>query len=449
MAKQMSGSLLAASQGANLPARVKTAILDQQDASERTIGWVQLAVVLTFLTLFLLAPNTLNVPQVDRPISWILAAYLGFTLIRLSMSYRTRLPGWVLGLSVIVDITLLIALIWSFHLDYNQPPSFSLKTPTLLYVFIFIALRTLRFEARYVLLTGLAAALGWGCMIVYVLYSDPEDMMITRDYVTYLTSNSILLGAEFDKIISILVVSGILALALRQARGVLVRSLAEQDAHRELSRFFSPEIADQIAHSEERVQAGEGEARDAAILTTDIRGFTKLSQSLPAREVIAILTEYQARIVPIIRRHGGTIDKFLGDGILATFGAAMPSETYAADAMRAAQDVLVDTKAWAEERAAAGATPLKIGVAVTTGRVIFGAIGDESRLEYTVIGDPVNLAAKLDKHTKVEKVRSLTTAAAYDLAGKQGYRPAGRKRLRKARAVDGVAAKLDLVVLES
>ena len=79
---------------------------------------------------------------------YALAAYFGFTVLRLGLAYRGRLPGWLLSLSVVIDMALLMGLIWSFHLQYHQPPSFYLKAPTLLYVFIFIALRALRFEAR-------------------------------------------------------------------------------------------------------------------------------------------------------------------------------------------------------------------------------------------------------------------------------------------------------------
>jgi len=432
---------------AKIPERVEAAIHAQQDASERLIGWIQLAVVVTFGTLYVLSPKTFSAQAEIVPVPYALAAYLMFTILRLALAYRGRLAGWFLTVSVVADMGLLLGLIWSFHIQYNQPPSFYLKAPTLLYVFIFIALRALRFEARYVLIAGFVSALGWGFLIAYVIYSQPEDPMITRNYVTYLTSNSILLGAEFDKIVSILVVTGILALAIWRARRLLVRAVVEQAAARDLSRFFAPEIAERIKGSDHVIHAGEGEARDAAILTTDIRGFTKFAEAVPAREVIALLTEYQSRVVPVIRRHGGSVDKFLGDGILATFGAAVPSATYAADALRAADEVLAAGAAWAAERTAAAASPLPVSVSVTTGRVVFGAIGDEERLEYTVIGDPVNLAAKLDKHSKVEKCRGLTTAETLALAEAQGYMSPPGRMVRPRRAVEGVATPVDLVPL--
>lgn len=435
-----------AGSGRALPVRLQETIRAQQDASEILIGWIQLAVVVIFGTLWAVSPKTVD-PAAALPVPLTLGAYFLFTVLRLGLAYRRRLPGWMLALSVVIDMALLLGLIWTFHLQYDQPPSFYLKAPTLLYVFIFIALRALRFEARFVLLAGLVAAAGWGVMIAYVLQSDPADNMITRDYVEYLTANRILLGAEFDKIVSILVVTGIIALAIGRARSLLVRSVSEAAAVRELSRFFSPEIARQITDSEERIRAGRGVFREAAILTLDVRGFTRLTNERPADEVIGLLTEYQRRVVPIVQRHGGAIDKFLGDGILATFGAAMASPTAAADALRAVADIMAEVESWNAVRAADGLEPVRIGAAVATGRVLFGAVGDETRLEYTVIGDPVNLAAKLEKHTKAEGVRALTTLAAYESAVAQGYVFRGRLDLRRRRPVEGVAGPLDLVVL--
>ncbi len=431
----------------SLPARVRAAIREQQDASEILIGWIQLAVVITFGVLYAVSPKTFRADAPFEPVPWALGFYFSFTLIRLYAAYRHRLPFWFLAVSVVLDIVLLLGLIWSFHIQYAQPPSFVLKAPTLLYVFIFIALRALRFEARFVLLTGLVAAAGWLLLVLYVVTVDPADNMITRDYVTYLTSNTILLGAEFDKVASILVVTAIIALALHRGRQLLVRAISEETAARDLSRFFAPEIARQITHAEARISAGEGEIREAAILTLDIRGFTRLAARMAAGDVISLLAEYQARMVPLIHRHGGTVDKFIGDGILASFGAAVPSETHARDALLAVDAIMAAAAAWREERRSAGLEAVEIGAAVATGPVVFGAVGDESRLEYTVIGDPVNLSAKLEKHTKAESVRALTTAESYALARAQGYRPPREPAALPGRAVAGVEDPVDLVVL--
>jgi adenylate cyclase len=152
-------------------------------------------------------------------------------------------------------------------------------------------------------------------------------------------------------------------------------------------------------------------------------------------------------MVPVIRRHGGGVDKFLGDGIMASFGAAKISETYAADALRAVDELLAAAEAWRAERAAEGRGTPSLGIGVAVGPVLFGAVGTEVRLEYTVIGDAVNLAAKLEKQCKVERVRALTTADAYAVAVAQGYAAPVPHEGRAARAVGGVDQPLDLVVL--
>jgi adenylate cyclase len=352
-----------------------------------------------------------------------------------------------LAISVVFDMTLLMVLIWSFHLQYGQPASFYLKAPTLLYVFIFIALRALRFEARFVLLAGFVAALGWGFLILYVVFSDPGNMMITRDYVRYMTSNSILLGAEFDKIISILVVTVIIAVALQRAKALLVRSVAEHTAAQELSRFFAPEIAAKIKASDQEITSGSGEARDAAIVNIDMRGFTLVAARESPDRVMQLLAEYQRRMVPAIQDHGGSIDKFLGDGIMATFGAAFSTPTYAADALRAIDDVIDAAARWREESRVAGNPCPEINASAATGRIVFGAVGDETRLEYTVIGDAVNLSAKLEKQNKVLRVRALCDAATYELALEQGYRPPAERQRVPDATVEGVGRPVDLIVL--
>jgi adenylate cyclase len=431
----------------DLPLRVREAIARQEDRSEQLIGWVQLTIVVTFGLLYGLSPKTYAADSPFEPVPWILGSYLALTLVRLVWSYRARLPDWSLAFSALFDIGLLMLLIWSFHVQYGQPPSFYLKAPTLLYVFIFIGLRALRFDPRFVLLTGLLAAAGWGGMILYVVASEGGKMMITRDYVEYMTANAMLLGAEFDKIISILTVTAILAAALWRGRALLVRSVAEGLAAEELSRFFAPEVAQRIKGAERTIAAGEGELREAAVVFLDLRGFTRLVEREEPAGVMALLADYQARVIPVLQGHGGSIDKFLGDGIMASFGASRPSGTYAADALRALDAVMRTAEAWEAERRAAGLPAPRVNGAATVGRVLFGAVGDESRLEITVIGDPVNLSAKLEKHNKTAGTRALATTDALELARAQGYAPASAPRRLERESVEGLADPLDLAVL--
>jgi len=428
-----------------LPARVTEAIQRQDNSSEVLVKVIQLTVVCIMGVLYLLSPKTHAGTQF-APVPYALATYLVANTIGLIWALRRGLPDWAVYVSIVFDMALLMVLIWSFHIQYGQPASFYLKAPTLLYIFIFIALRALRFETKFVLAAGFIGAAGWLAMVLYVTLADPVDAMITRNYVTYLTTNSVLLGAEFDKIISILLVTGILALALKRAHSLLVRAVAEQTAAQDLSRFFDESVATQITGSVEQISAGQGVKRDAAILNVDIRGFTTMASEMDAGEVMTLLTMYQSRLVPLIQQHGGTIDKFMGDGIMATFGAANENETASADALKAVDAIFEEVGEWAGEGQPEQLASLKINAAVATGPVSFGAVGDEHRLEYTVIGDAVNLSAKLEKHNKQLGCRAVTTRDTYDQAEAQGYQ-ADKNLEFIGGAVHGTDGTQDLVIL--
>jgi len=413
----------------DLPPAVRARITVLQDNSEKLIGWSQLAIVILFGVLYGLSRQTVPMGTAI----WLLTpaaigVYFIATVIRLVMAYRIRMGFWLLAGSIVIDMALLYGLIWSFHLQYMQPASFYLKAPTQQYVYIFIALRALRFEVRYVVLAGIAAALGWLALVGYVVFADPHDPMITRNYVQYLTSNSVLLGAEIDKIITISAFTTILAFAIHGARRLMTQAVTGSHAQENLSRFFAPEIARHISREGAAISAGEGEARDAAILNLDVRGFTALASSASPQEVMGVLADYQRRMVPIIQRHGGAIDKFLGDGIMATFGATKPLADYAARAMAALEECMATAAAWTEEQAALGRSSLAVNGALASGRIVAGAVGDATRLEYTVIGDAVNLSAKLEKHNKVQGCRALALKETYDAALAQGYQPQAQHR---------------------
>ena len=300
------------------------------------------------------------------------------------------------------------------------------------------------------MLAGLMGVLGWGLMIVYVLIMNPHQDMITRDYVHYMTSNSILLGAEFDKIISILLVTGILAVALIRARRLLIASVSEKQASEELSRFFSRDVAQRIKNSDDSIKAGMAERREAAIINLDMRGFTNLAASESAEKVMGMLAEYQSLCVPVIQKHGGSIDKFMGDGIMATFGASTPSESYAANAMRAMDELMDITAKWTSGETSNDGLPRpSVNGSIAVGSILFGAVGDESRLEYTVIGDAVNLSAKLEKQNKNLGVRAIGDRLGYDRAIEQGYIPLLPKETKDQETVDGVRHPMDLVILAS
>ncbi|RWW97968.1 adenylate/guanylate cyclase domain-containing protein [Aestuariirhabdus litorea] len=388
---------------------MSAAIYRQQQGSERLIAWVELAVVLTFLLLYLLTPKTFVAPELNvsfdaslwpqlleaisrEPVPWALGLYLVVTLGGLLQAYSERLLSWRSYSAIVLNFALLYGLIWSFHVQYQQPPAFYLKAPTLLYVFIFIAIRALRFEARYVLFAGGCAVVGWMLLVYYVLYASGGEMPLTRDYVHYLTSNSVLLGAEFDKMISMVIVTSILALAITRARALLFEAVVETKIATDLARFVPAEVARQVSRDDPDLEFGGGKVGEATILFSDIEGFTSLSEQTPPVDLIRRLNRYFSVLSGPIESRGGAINQFQGDAVLASFNMPIEDRNHAVNAIRAALEIQ------ARLRTEDAALVTRIGI--NTGSVVGGLVGTPERLSYTVHGDTVNLAARLEQLNK-------------------------------------------------
>lgn len=429
-----------------LPERIRTAIDEREHANEIMARLIQLTIVLVFSAIYAISPKT-SPDEAFSPVPYVLGAYLAVSIIGLIWSIRQNLPHWSVYVSILFDFGLLYGLMISFHIQYMQPASFILKAPTLLYVFIFIAIRALRFEARFVIAAGMVAAAGWAAMIFYVTRIDPGDNMLTRSYVDYLTSNSILIGAEVDKILSILLVTGVLTLVVNASRNLLVSAVTEGVAASDLSRFFDTSIASGIRESADRLEAGNGENREAAILFVDIRGFTRMAATMEAPDVMRALSRYQSRVVPIVQACGGVIDKFMGDGIMATFSFDGDRAAGSLRAIEAAERILRDSEKWAaEEPALEAISHTGIGLGIASGPVAFGAVGQENRLEITVIGSAVNYSAKLEKHNKVLGSRLCASAASWREAMDKGYNGSLLAEFT-TQQLEGVAEAQEIAVL--
>ena len=181
-------------------------------------------------------------------------------------------------------------------------------------------------------------------------------------------------------------------------------------------RFMSDRVVERLLDLDETLLGGA--SQEVTILFADIRNFTDLSERLGAREMVAVLNDYFALMVDIIFTHGGTLDKFIGDAIMAVFGAPFVAADDTDDAVATAIEMLARLREFNQRQAAAGRSTLKIGVGIDTGEVVAGTIGSPKRMDYTVIGDHVNLAARVEAANKYYGTRILVTEHT-------------RKRLRK------------------
>ncbi|WP_296333218.1 adenylate/guanylate cyclase domain-containing protein [Reyranella sp.] len=165
-----------------------------------------------------------------------------------------------------------------------------------------------------------------------------------------------------------------------------------------LSRYLPAELVDHLAR--EGLRAARGRRAKAAILFVDMRDFTASVQTMEPDALFGFLQEYRTVVSRIVEAEGGIIDKFIGDGVLAVFGAVRPSPEDAAAAIRCGLRLLAAIDGWNVERARHGEPSVRVGVGIHHGEVVMGAIGDEQRLEYSVVGHAVNVCSRIERLTK-------------------------------------------------
>ena len=187
--------------------------------------------------------------------------------------------------------------------------------------------------------------------------------------------------------------SGIAAVAIENSQ-FAERIRQEALVRSNFERYFAPQLAARIATSPDAVKLG-GEKRQVVVLFSDIRGFTPLSESMNPDEIAHLLTEYFTEMVECVFRHGGTLDKFIGDAVMAQWGAPIGAPDDPDRAMAAAIDMIRELDVLNEKWRGQGRPELQVGIGLTYGEVFAGNIGSEKRLEFTVIGDTVNTANRL------------------------------------------------------
>ncbi len=271
----------------------------------------------------------------------------------------------------------------------GQAPMSLVALPSAAVIFVILAHAAMRYRPWLVLYAaGLFLAI---LALAGLTMPDPHVLPTTSHNMRH-----DLVHHQLFPVIMIVLTAGILFVTARGTRRLLHASISERLARHRLSRFFSADIADRLVDHSNDNESG-GAVQPVAILFTDIRGFSPIAERLTPVELTDLLGEFRAILAQTIRDHGGVVDKFIGDAVMAVFGFPEPNDSSAKRCLACAHAMLERLKIWSEERALAGQPRVGIGIGMHYGDAFVGVVGRDDLLEFTVIGDTVNIAERIER----------------------------------------------------
>ncbi len=341
--------------------------------------------------------------------------------------------------------------------DDVRPLAMQYRFDNFQYFFIILAAGTLAYSWRTVVAIGSWTALVWtaGWLIAWWV-STPIPGISERvaqalsgypDVAELLDPNSFMPSQRVQQVVVFVMVAVTLGVSMRRLNQLLLTNAGLERERANLSRYFSPNVVDQLSQNDEPLKQVRKE--NIAVLFIDIVGFTKYAAGRDPYEVIEVLRGFHARMETEVFRHHGTLDKYLGDGLMATFGTPVPTPLDATNAVACARDMVHVVDRWNVERKRQGEPEIQVGIGVHYGSVVLGDIG-ANRLEFAVIGDAVNVAAKLEALTREYSARAVLSDEVCAKLTEEGQNLPDLMRgftKRENQVVRGVEKPMDVWVL--
>lgn len=291
--------------------------------------------------------------------------------------------------------------------DYDWPAAMQFRFNNFMYFYVLLAAATMAYSWRTVITVGTwtsALWLGGVAVVAFQPVAFPELTTRVHDALEgfvliqqIMDPNSVRWEGRIQEIAVFLIVAGILAASGWRANRLLAGQAAVERERANLARYFSPNVVEELAQNDDPLK--QVRTQNVAVMFVDIVGFTKLTDNDDPGRVIDLLREFHGRMEREVFRHNGTLDKYLGDGLMATFGTPLPGTSDAGNALRCAHGMIDAVAGWNKERKARGEPEVRAAVGIHYGPVVLGDIG-ANRLEFAVIGSTVNIASRLEALTR-------------------------------------------------
>lgn len=305
--------------------------------------------------------------------------------------------------------------------DTDFPLAMQYRFDNFLYFFVILAAGTLAYSWRTVITIGVWTVAIWAAALALAIrLSDPvpglseaaaETFAGHAWLVRWLDPNSFRIELRIQEMIVFLLVAVTLGFSVRRFNRLLLNNAGLERERANLSRYFSPNVVEELSQNDEPLK--QIRSHDIGVLFIDIVGFTGFSATRDPRAVIEVLRGFHARMEAAVFRHNGTLDKYLGDGLMATFGTPTAGARDATDTLDCARTMIRVMDQWNRERRRAGETEIHAGIGIHYGPAVLGDIG-ANRLEFAVIGNTVNVSSRLESLTRDHAVRLVMSDALRD-----------------------------------
>lgn len=368
-----------------------------------------------FINLFLQYENSFygNIAKYLTQVIVFFGVLIGIYFLReLNRLRKINLVG-LLGCIFDCFVIIILPSIWYSSVGGNNagiPRLFIIKSEIVRIVFAFIVLNSLSLRFIYPFIITCTSFL---LQVFHFIYAYPqmlEQNSFAKSYIEVNLGDKFMLDAFFTNLFLFVCTGiGISYLTWIIRKTIYEAAIAEKE-NTQISRYFSPAIADKIKSASNEFMKPGGNLQEVGILFSDIRNFTTLSEALTPKETMEMLSEYHEKMVKVIFDNGGTLDKFIGDGIMATFGTPNPGQDDAENTLKAALAMRNALEEFNLSRKKRQLLPISSGIGIHFGEVIAGNIGTPERLEYTIIGDNVNIASRIESTCKELKVDLLCSA---------------------------------------
>ena len=305
-------------------------------------------------------------------------------------------------------------------IPFDYPPQFSLRYGPFIYFFVLLAGLAYVFQPRLVLWGGVfgvaswALGVGWLVNLPDTVLDQSNEISVQNALALFAQPTFIDLGPRAQEIAVLLIAAGLLALAVRRSRKIAIRQAVLAREKENLGRYFPKKTAQLLAERSDPFS--KPNEHKSAVLFADLVAFTTWSEKHTPGETIELLREVHGLLADVVFRHDGTLDKFIGDGLMATFGTPEPSDADASNALAAMVEMFETFEHWKHDGEFGHGKDLRLAIGAHYGPVVVGNIGSKKRLEFAVLGDTVNVASRLESATRKVGCHCLASASLIEAA---------------------------------